>query len=146
MKVVINACFGGYSLSPEATLECYKRGLQGIASPVDEWFGEDHYPPSHDFSKQGRLRAWRKYLKGEDTSSLFVTVFSPDEKFVLDTRPCSKEQRSDPILVAVVEEMGERADGACAKLRVVEIPDGIDWEIDEYDGNESIEETHRSWS
>lgn len=54
--------------------------------------------------------------------------------------------RDDPILVRVVEELGEDSWGFLAALKVVEIPDGIDWEISEYDGCETIEESHRSWS
>ena len=53
--------------------------------------------------------------------------------------------RDDSDLVAIVEEMGESANGLCAKLAVVEIPDGISWEIDEYDGYEKVVESHRSW-
>ena len=53
--------------------------------------------------------------------------------------------RDDPDLVAIVEEMGEKANGVCAKLKVVEIPDGIEWEVDEYDGHEQVSEKHRSW-
>lgn len=30
--------------------------------------------------------------------------------------------------------------------QAVEIPDGIEWELDEYDGLESVHECHRSWS
>jgi hypothetical protein len=53
--------------------------------------------------------------------------------------------RDDPILVQIVKEMGEESFGMHADLVIVEIPDGVDWEIDEYDGNESIHEKHRSW-
>ena len=54
--------------------------------------------------------------------------------------------RNDPILVHVVETLGDEADGRFARLRIVEIPDDINWEIAEYDGVESVEEVHRSWS
>ncbi len=134
MKIVINGCYGGFSLSPEATLECYRLGMEGIARPVDEYF-------SHS-DKTKDLEEWREYLK-EPTDSLFITIFSPDERFVLDTRP---EKRDDPILIQVVERLGDKANGMCAKLKVVEIPDGVAWGIDEYDGAESIEESHQSWS
>ena len=53
--------------------------------------------------------------------------------------------RSDPVLVAVVEDLGERANGACARLVVVEIPDGVEYEIKEFDGLEHIAEKHRTW-
>lgn len=54
--------------------------------------------------------------------------------------------RDDPRLVAAVEKLGSKANGGFADLRVVEIPDGVYYEIDEYDGNEHIAETHRTWS
>jgi hypothetical protein len=41
--------------------------------------------------------------------------------------------------------MGEEANDQFAKLEIVEIPDGVEWQIDEYDGYESIHEVHRSW-
>ena len=53
--------------------------------------------------------------------------------------------RTDPILIQVVETLGAEADGCYAKLRIIEIPDGIEWEISDYDGMESVEEVHRSW-
>ena len=54
-------------------------------------------------------------------------------------------ERNDPRLVAVVEKMGPASYGMCAALRVVEIPDDVDWQIDEYDGLETIHEAHRVW-
>ena len=54
-------------------------------------------------------------------------------------------ERNDPILVHVVETLGAEANDRFAKLRIVEIPDDVNWEISEYDGMESVEEVHRSW-
>jgi hypothetical protein len=53
--------------------------------------------------------------------------------------------RDDPDFVKIVEEMGEEASGHFANLVIVEIPDGIEWSISDYDGMESVEEKHRSW-
>lgn len=55
------------------------------------------------------------------------------------------EIRASTELVQVVEELGEKANGSFANLVVVEIPNGVDWAIDKYDGWETIEEVHRSW-
>ena len=53
--------------------------------------------------------------------------------------------RSDSKLIKVVEELGEKANGYCADLKVVEIPDDVEWVIEDYDGIESIHEKHRVW-
>jgi hypothetical protein len=55
-------------------------------------------------------------------------------------------QRNDPILVEVVNELGEKADGYCAELKIVEIPDDVKWTIEEYDGKEWIAADHPTWS
>lgn len=65
------------------------------------------------------------------------------DEISIDIRP---DDRADPLLVQTVEELGEAANGAHAELKIVEIPDGTKWEIDEYDGMESIHEVHQSWS
>lgn len=48
-------------------------------------------------------------------------------------------KRSDPILVQVVETLGEKANGDCAKLRLEEVADGTHYRISEYDGMETVE-------
>ena len=54
--------------------------------------------------------------------------------------------RDDPILVKVVQEMGADTNGGHAKLKIVEIPADVEWQIDEYDGTEWVSEKHRTWS
>jgi len=53
--------------------------------------------------------------------------------------------RTDPRLVACVEKLGMRANGPYAKLEVLELPDDVSFYIDEYDGFETVRETHRAW-
>ena len=53
--------------------------------------------------------------------------------------------RNDPDLVDLVESMGAEANGPCSSLKVVEIPDGVNWQLEEYDGIEWIAEVHRTW-
>lgn len=136
MEIVVNKCYGGFSLSPEATLWCYEHGMKELATPVDEYFR---------FAEQAKISSyiqWTNYQSDPTKGSLFVTVFSADGKFVLNTRP---SDRSNPILVNCVKTLGEKANGSCAKLRIVEIPDDVEYEIQEYDGQEWIAEKHRTW-
>jgi len=48
--------------------------------------------------------------------------------------------RHDPILVQVVEELGEKANGSCSELRIEEV-DGP-YRIEEYDGYETVKEPY----
>lgn len=82
MKVVVNRCFGGFSLS--------RAGMEFMGL---EWDGYGH---------------------------------------------CSDLSRHDPKLVACVEQLGKKANGACALLSVTEIPDDVQYVIKEYDGMEHV--------
>jgi hypothetical protein len=53
--------------------------------------------------------------------------------------------RADPILIEVLELLGDEANTRFSKLKIVEIPDGVEWEIAEYDGYEHVGEKHRKW-
>lgn len=54
-------------------------------------------------------------------------------------------KRTDAALVAVVEQLGETSWGRHSQLKVVEVPDEIDWYIQDYDGIETVHEQHRQW-
>lgn len=54
--------------------------------------------------------------------------------------------RSDKHLIAAIEKLGlEKSNGGFSCLKIVEIPDNIEWEINNYHGIETIHEKHRSW-
>ena len=54
-------------------------------------------------------------------------------------------RRDDPLLVRIVEELGKESNTKFSELTVVEIPDDVDWYIEEYDGGEHVAERHRTW-
>jgi hypothetical protein len=146
MKVAINSCYGGFSLSPAATVELFKRGGPVDATPLDEyWKPETSMRDSEYFGREAALRKWHEYKANPEKvkrDSLFITVFNDDETLVLNARDA---ERHDPLLIAVIEELGEASWGACARLKVVEIPDGTEYVIQEYDGLEHIAEKHETW-
>jgi hypothetical protein len=49
-----------------------------------------------------------------------------------------EEDRADPVLVQVVEELGEEVNSWSSKLVIRELPAGTLYRIDEYDGMESV--------
>ena len=55
------------------------------------------------------------------------------------------KKRANPILIRVLEELGLE-NCSNAKLKIIEIPDNIEWYIDECDdGTEFIHKKHRQW-
>lgn len=133
MKIVINSCYGGFSLSP--------KGEQRYL----ELNGLDSY-----FYKQSKY----KYTDGtmefvrldniDDVPDIFFYCTTYDQGKTLPDFPkdifhSRNLKRSDPILVQVVEELGAESFGKCARLEVVDIEKGRWFKIDEYDGYESIQ-------
>ncbi len=55
-------------------------------------------------------------------------------------------ERNDPILIDIIETLGiEKSSSGYSELKIVDIPDGINYTICEYDGNEWVAEVHRTW-
>lgn len=77
-----------------------------------------------------------KYL-GITPSKIYPNFNTPDIK------------RTDPKLVECVEKLGDKASGDHAHLVVVELPDNIGFDpneyITDYDGFENVEEPHEIW-
>ena len=54
--------------------------------------------------------------------------------------------RDCPVLVEMVEQQGAEVNGGFSDLKVVEIPDDVEWYVEEYDGLEHVAERHRIWN
>jgi hypothetical protein len=54
--------------------------------------------------------------------------------------------RDHPTLVRIVEKLGEAAGGDHSELKIIEVPDDVNWYVVEYDGLEHVAERHRVWS
>lgn len=139
MKVVINDCFGGFGLS-DAAMHRYAE-LKGVTlyPEVDEKFGYTTFWTVPENERTGILSTEQFHAASMEDRKASNERHSSMRIYDRDI------PRDDPDLVRVVEELEGAASGRFAELKVVEIPDGISWEIDDYDGSESIEETHRSW-
>lgn len=130
MKIVINNCFGGFGLSDEA-FELW------LKEKGKKWVGKkDGCYYTIPIKKYKRLSEERYKRDGD-----YRNVNNQGWIFIDNNIP-----RDDKDLVKIVEKLGKRANGTCAELKVVEIPDGIKYIIEEYDGNEWVAEEHRRWS
>lgn len=132
MKIVINRCYGGFSLSGVAIkwlVQNHPDFLQG--TPIKKYYGST---TAHTIDLgDGFMEDQRGVTVCRD--GVIYSPYGIDDEF-----------RSHPALIECVEALGKAANGRHAELKIVEIPDGISWEIDDYDGMESIEESHSSWS
>lgn len=54
--------------------------------------------------------------------------------------------RDDPLLVELVEKYDQESWGPHSELKVIEIPNHINWHIAEYDGKEWVAENHNTWT
>ncbi len=152
MKVVINKCFGGFGVSNLVVKELTQSSSDAVKSYTpkyyyggdnekykqgdwDEKFNDDF--PS-DFYDIGDGFYGHKYNYHIYKEGLFYDL--------IDDYQDRYKIRSHPDLIKAVERLGDSANGSHAELSVVEIPDGIEYEIDEYDGIEHIAEKHRTWS
>lgn len=139
MKVLVNRCYGGFSVS-EKTVLLYAK-LKGITVYPEVDYGYTVYWTVPEEARAPYLEssAWlASTVEARKASNLFYEENTIGIYF-------GHKERVDPIWIAVVEELGKEANGTYADLRVVEIPDDVDWEIEGYDGYETIREVSRTW-
>lgn len=160
MKVVINKCFGGFSLSPKAVKRlaelqgrpCYffrnarvdgKLDLHGYEPlTLEEATGEfmffafDTPNPNEDIATPEN---WHELPPLEKRKRL------NDNHAAHSLKDDGSLDRNDPLLIQVIEELGDEANTRVSKLTIVEIPDGVEYSIGEYDGMEHVAEAHRTW-
>jgi len=55
-------------------------------------------------------------------------------------------ERHDKDLIKVIETLGSEANGRYARLKIIEIPKEVDYQIEDFDGREWVAEEHRTWS
>lgn len=53
--------------------------------------------------------------------------------------------RSNYLLIAAINKLKKKANGIDADLKIVEIPDDIEWAVHGCSGREWIAEKHRTW-
>lgn len=144
MKIVINKCYGGFGLSNEAIAlylkkigkECffykqigYKHNGKEVHIKISN---EEAYNDNNLFNISVYTKDVGEEIYKHINEYYWYNDFDND--------------RSNKELIETIEELGEnKASGQLAELKIVEIPDGAEYEIDEYDGIETIHETHDSW-
>jgi hypothetical protein len=133
IKILTSPCVGGPNLSHEVVDELFAR--------CPELFDEPH-----------QVSAF--FPEGEDRSAphlaalLANTIIRDELIYCLDTS--SQKFRTCSWLVEKVEKDGGDSVvpvGSTTRLKIVEIPDGVEWYVySNDDGSESINEKHRVWS
>jgi hypothetical protein len=118
-KIAINKDYGGFNISDEAFEMLLT--LKGVVFTKTEstLLGEKCY----DF-----------YNNSDDNDT-------SDYLFKYDYI----QNRADKDLIKVIETLGTRANDRYSTIKIVEIPDNVDWHISEYDGLEHVAENHRTW-
>jgi len=116
-KIAYNRCFGGFGLSDQAfELLLDKKGI-----------------------------VWEK-RKGRWDTEYWSCNTHEEPSLISEYDYCEDEKRSDPDLIAVIEELGEASWGSCAALAIRELPSGTRYRISEYDGAEAIvTEAEHNW-
>lgn len=139
MKIVINRCFGGYELSYEAMMEyaklkCIKLYAYYQRYNINISMEENPYIEYTGIGEKPYLLHYAT-KKIKNSNELNKYYFSEN-----------KIERTDIMLIRVVEKLGNKANGEHADLKIITIPDNIEYEITDYDGIETVEEKHRSWN
>jgi len=140
MKVVINTSIGGsFGLSHKAIMRYAELAgiklypfIRDIVKDLynilycDEGKGIDKIPINNP-----EMEPYFEYAIDEDKNNLFLPT---------------KIDRTDPALIQVVEEMGREVNSDGASLKIVEIPDDVDWQIENYNyETEWVAEKRRIW-
>jgi len=139
MKVVINKCYGGFGLSIRA-----QKAINKIGCPHSKYILEDDYFTTPDIDK--KVHGSVEVAREKHAKFCEMHRKKGEGKILEDDHSWGKNgARACPVLIEVVERLKKEANGQHAELKIVEIPDDVEWEIEEYDGIEWIAESHQTW-
>ena len=152
MRVVINNAPGGFGISNEALIRLIERGAAIVievpcSCPLD--------PESVRLVRLSAIAVG----PGETAYPVLAKLYPLRDGFIgyhgcegvvgkdgaVYGLASGDAVRADADLVAVVREMGKDANDEHSALLVIEIPDNIDWYIEDQQGIEEVHEEHRTW-
>jgi len=144
-KVILNKCFGGFDVSPKAyQLYAIYKGYSCLYK----------YQFTSTYTYFQNKIVYKLVDLFDECLGCYVTKYFGKE---ISETEASKEDwekhilylgadnREDDILIKVVEELGDEASGRFGELIVVEIPDDLDYIIDNYDGIETLHARVETW-
>jgi hypothetical protein len=103
----------------------------------------DEFSVSHKAFVRLRELGQQEALQETDRDAYWPEAATPREPSL---NQCGKLiRRDDEKLVRVVEELREEANGHAAELKIVSIPDDVEWVITKTDGGEHVSDVHRMW-
>ena len=145
MKIVINNCWGGFGLSPKAIQEYLK--LIGKECYFYKQVEYKHEKGKDKYIKQTAEENSKELFPGTVSTKDLGDEWDGDWNKIKDHYFYYGDlERTDENMIKVIEMLGEKeASGSMSSLIIVEIPDGVDYYIHDYDGMESVNETHRTW-
>ena len=135
-KVILNKCYGGFNVSKEGyMLYAKKKGITLYQ------YKQNFDNRKFIYTKTNEDNIFNNYFIKDMGDNIEIT----NEDYEKYSLYLDDEHREDPVLIEVVEELGEKASGRFGDLRVVEIPDDLDYVIDEYDGIETLHQKVETW-
>lgn len=141
MKVILNKCYGGFQVSDEGyQLYAKKKGLNLYRYNIEIINGGKGIYKKVE--KVDKKNYWKIYYFTKDMGD---NIEISDEDYTKYSLYLNYEYREDKALIETIEELGQNASGSCGNLKVVEIPDNLNYVIDEYDGIETLHEKVKVW-
>ena len=135
-KVILNKCFGGFGVSKEAyELYAKKKGIS-----IFRYTQEDSRNKIYIYANDDNTS-----LNFYFTKDFGNNVYISSEDFKKYNLFLDEDFREDKTLIEVVEELGEKANSMYSNLKIVEIPDNLDYVIDDYDGIETLHQKVQEW-
>lgn len=144
-EIVINKCYGGFGLTHKAIMLYAK--LSGFKLYP---FVEMRKVKGKKWSELiGKYRLYKDEKSKDNPYDLIFYTKKPlkkDGTYQKNSWFSDDDiERDDPNLIKVIKQLKGDSFGHHADLKIVKIPANVDFEIEEYDGQEWIAEKHETW-
>lgn len=146
MKIILNKGYGGFSVSPKAHKLYAERLGKELFYYICHW--DEHrivYYEKVSYEEFSRKNSLFYMYSFKDLGDKAFERLERNDESILNL---DEHHREDPLLIEIVEELGEEASGFAGTLRVVEIPDEFangNYDIDDYDGWETLHMKVQVW-